>query len=32
VSIGDGALVGIGAVVIKDFEANTVVADVPASR
>jgi UDP-3-O-[3-hydroxymyristoyl] glucosamine N-acyltransferase len=32
VSIGDGALVGIGAVVIKDVEANTIVAGVPAKR
>lgn len=30
VSIGDDALVGIGAVVVKDVEANTVVAGVPA--
>jgi UDP-3-O-[3-hydroxymyristoyl] glucosamine N-acyltransferase len=30
VSIGDGALVGIGAVVLKDVEPNTVVAGVPA--
>lgn len=30
VSIGDDALVGIGAVVVRDVEANTVVAGVPA--
>jgi len=30
VSIGDGALVGIGAVVIKDVEPHTIVAGVPA--
>ncbi|NNM45782.1 UDP-3-O-(3-hydroxymyristoyl)glucosamine N-acyltransferase [Knoellia koreensis] len=30
VSIGDEALVGIGAVVVRDVEANTIVAGVPA--
>ena len=30
VSIGDDALVGIGAVVVRDVEENTVVAGVPA--
>jgi UDP-3-O-[3-hydroxymyristoyl] glucosamine N-acyltransferase len=32
VSIGDGALVGIGAVVVKDVEPNTIVAGVPAKK
>ena len=32
VSIGDGALVDIGAVVVRDVEPNTVVAGVPAKR
>ena len=32
VSIGDGALVGIGAVVVRDVEPNTAVAGVPAKR
>ena len=30
--IGDGALVGIGAVVVKDVEAHTIVAGVPAKK
>jgi len=30
VTIGDGAIIGAGSVVIKDLAANTIVAGVPA--